>query len=251
MSIVNAAGLQTVNNMLEAKKSAVGNPNKMFQAILEEKLGPVSMSETTSSYNSSAVKSSSGDGMSYSNLADYYSNGLYDNSLYGSGLSGWDRLVYGSYPNYLAAIAAANGTLSGDSTYDAYISEASAEYGVPKNLIKAVISCESSFNPNAVSSSGAVGLMQLMPATARSLGVTNSYDPRQNIMGGTKYLSSLIKNFDGDLILAMAGYNMGGNRVKNLGITPNSPNESAYDSIPSGVMSYAKKVISKMAQYGG
>lgn len=240
------AAVQSVNSMLEAKRSAVGSPNDMFQAILEEKLGAGAVSETgASSYSSNK---STVDAAAYSELLNSYGT----DSLTGTGgLSGWDQLVNGSYANYLAAVSAAKGNSSSPSDYDMYIKEASAKYGVPENLIKAVIYCESSFNPNAVSKSGAVGLMQLMPSTAKGLGVTDSYNPRQNIMGGTKYLSSLIENFDGDLILAMAGYNMGGTKVKNLGITPNSQNESAYDSIPKGVMSYAKKVISKMSEYGG
>lgn len=219
-------GVQSVNSMLEAKKAAVGSPNRMFQAILEEKLGV-----SSSSYGS----------------ADYSSLYSVDSSQ-----TGWDELVNDGYANIIAKMAAEEGTgSSGETKYDEYIAAAAKEYGVAEELIKAVIACESSFNPNAVSKSGAVGLMQLMPATAKGLGVTNSYDPQQNIMGGTKYLSSLVENFDGDLILALAGYNMGGTRVAGYGITPNSNSESAYDAIPDSVMSYAKKVISKMAQYGG
>lgn len=244
----NIAAVQSVNSMLEAKISAVGSPKEMFQTILEEKLGAVSTIETTSSSDSSG---STVDGTAYSELFGSYGT---DSLLNSSGLSGWDQLIYGNYANYLAALAEAgdsSSTTSGTNIYDEYIEAASKAYGVPESLIKAVIACESSFDSDAVSSAGAVGLMQLMPATAAGLGVTDSYDPQQNIMGGTKYLSSLIKNFDGDLILALSGYNMGGTRVSNLGITPNSGSESAYDSIPSSVMSYAKKVIQKMAEYGG
>lgn len=231
------SAVQSVNSMLEAKKSAIGSPKAMFRDILEEKLG-VDAATSGGTINGSAY-------------ADLMLNGGTSALLDGTGMSGWEQLVHGNtYADYIASKVIKDGE-SGSTAYDAYIKEASQTYDVPEELIKAVIYCESSFNPNAVSKSGAVGLMQLMPATAKGLGVENSYDPRQNIMGGTKYLSSLIKNFDGDLILAMAGYNMGGTRVKNLGITPNSASESAYSSIPSGVMSYAKKVISKMAEYGG
>lgn len=238
------AAVQSVNSMLEAKINSVGSPKAMFQAILEEKLGVVSSTTGTSTSSASSATSANAD---YLELMNSY----YGTSGTGStnGLSGWDQLVYGSYVNQLLSQYDTSDNPSSTTAYDGYIKKASQEYGVPEALIKAVIACESSFNPNAVSKSGAVGLMQLMPSTAKGLGVSNSYDPEQNIMGGTKYLSSLLDNFDGDLILALSGYNMGGTKVKNLGITPNSSSESAYDSIPDGVMSYAKKVISKMAEY--
>lgn len=99
--------------------------------------------------------------------------------------------------------------------------EAAERYNVPKDLIKAIAKTESDFDPNATSGSGAQGLMQLMPATARELGVTNAYDPYQNVMGGTKYISQLLNKYDGDVKLALAAYNAGsGNVAKYGGIPP-------------------------------
>jgi membrane-bound lytic murein transglycosylase MltF len=98
--------------------------------------------------------------------------------------------------------------------------EAAEKYNVPKNLIKAIAKAESDFNPNATSGAGAQGIMQLMPATARELGVTDSYDPYQNIMGGTKYISEMLAKYDGNVSLALAAYNAGSNNVAKYGGIP-------------------------------
>lgn len=106
------------------------------------------------------------------------------------------------------------------SEYDAYFELAAATYDVSVSLLKAMAKTESDFNPDAVSHAGAIGIMQLMPATARELGVTDPYDPQQNIMGGAKYIAAQIKAFSAysnGLELAIAAYNAGGKAVRDAG----------------------------------
>lgn len=138
-------------------------------------------------------------------------------------------------------------TVQSVSSYDGLIKEAAQENGLDEALVKAVIQAESSYRADAVSSAGAQGLMQLMPATAASLGVTNSFDPAQNISGGTKYLKSLIDRF-GDLRLALAAYNTGPSRISGLNIT-DPDNASEYAKISERVRNYVSTVLSNYEAY--
>ena len=105
--------------------------------------------------------------------------------------------------------------------FDHIIQQAAQQHGVSEGLIKAVMHTESGFNVNARSPVGAQGLMQLMPATARRFNVSNAYDPHENIMAGAKYLAWLLKRFNGNTTLALAGYNAGeGNIAKYGGVPP-------------------------------
>lgn len=110
--------------------------------------------------------------------------------------------------------------LKTDKNLEEIYAEASQTYGVSTELLKAMTKQESNFNPNATSRSGAQGLMQLMPGTAAGLGVTNSYDPYQNIMGGAKYIRQMLDKYDGNVSLALAAYNAGSNNVDKYGGIP-------------------------------
>lgn len=105
--------------------------------------------------------------------------------------------------------------------YDAHIREAAALYRLPESFIRAVIRVESDYNPGVVSRVGAQGLMQLMPGTASRMGVRDAFDPRQNILGGARYLRILANSFGGDLILTIAAYNAGeGAVMRYRGVPP-------------------------------
>ncbi|MDR0490148.1 MAG: lytic transglycosylase domain-containing protein [Oscillospiraceae bacterium] len=109
---------------------------------------------------------------------------------------------------------------SGKFDLDAIFETAALRYNLPVGLLKAVAKAESSFRPDATSKCGAMGIMQLMPGTAKALGVTDAYDPEQNIMGGAKYLRQMLDKFGGDVSLALAAYNAGPANVTKYGGIP-------------------------------
>ncbi|WP_313998559.1 lytic transglycosylase domain-containing protein [uncultured Paenibacillus sp.] len=148
------------------------------------------------------------------------------------------------------AIDTAAGSSAGrPADFEELIAQAAARHGVNPSLIKAVIDTESNFNPNAVSSAGAKGLMQLMDGTARGLGVTDSFDPMQNIEGGTRFLSYLLDKYAGNTKAALAAYNAGPGRVDRLGIRTDADVENNLANLPGETQRYVGKVLKAMDRY--
>lgn len=118
------------------------------------------------------------------------------------------------------ATSSGNTSSSSSTSLDAYFEEAAEKYNVDVKLLKAIAHAESNFNPNATSSSGAMGVMQLMPSTAKSLGITDAYNAYDNIMGGAKVIAEHLANYNGDVSLALAAYNAGSGNVAKYGGVP-------------------------------
>lgn len=163
--------------------------------------------------------SGSGYGL-YKNYGNYNNYGLLGaGNLYGSqNIYGTNAGTFGQVLKNTASVQNSGGI---STPMDEIFEEASRETGVDVRLLKAVGKAESNFRASATSRCGAMGIMQLMPGTAKSLGVTDAYDAKQNIMAGSRYLAKLLDKYDGDTKLALAAYNAGsGNVAKYGGIPP-------------------------------
>ncbi len=170
----------------------------------------------------------------YENWYKYMSNvlnqiqGMSDYSSYTGQTTSGGRSFADIYNIMLGQNTAGNSAVTeraavietGSTSMDAIFEEAASLYNVPLNLLKAMGKAESGFDANAVSPAGAQGVMQLMPATARSLGVENPFDARSNIMGGAKYISQQLNKYNGNIDLALAAYNAGSGNVAKYGGVP-------------------------------
>lgn len=134
--------------------------------------------------------------------------------------------------NFADAVSSVLAKDGGETGYDNAFAAAAAQYQIPASLLKAVGKAESAFTATAVSRCGAQGIMQLMPGTARAMGVRDSFDPAQNIMGGAKYLRQMLDRFDGDVSLALAAYNAGPGTV------------ARCHGVPKSTQKYVSKVLS-------
>lgn len=127
-----------------------------------------------------------------------------------------------------SSVHAAGNVKPKQSRFHQIIVRVAKHYRVEIDLVKAIIRVESGYHPNAVSRSGAKGLMQLMPLTAEALGVTDCFDPAQNIEAGVRYFNKLKKEFSGSIVLALAAYNAGPGRVKKCGGIPDLGRTKQY-----------------------
>lgn len=194
--------------------------------------------------NPLSATNGSGDSSLFEMLLNQYQNGSLDGSE-AADLSSLTSDLLGPLsglpPVYTLESADTDSDASGN--YESLIASAAAKYGVDPALIKGVIRTESGFDAGAVSSAGAKGLMQLMDATAKSLGVTNSLDPAQNIDGGTKYLAYLLRKYEGSVQVALAAYNAGPGRVDRLGISTDSDLAAKLHTLPEETQRYVSKVL--------
>jgi hypothetical protein len=130
--------------------------------------------------------------------------------------------------------------------YDSYLQEAARLYQLPLAFLRAVVHIESDFDPNVVSVDGAMGLMQLMPFTAQRMGVINPYDPRQNIMGGARFLRILANQWQGDLVLTVASYNAGAGAVERYkGVPPYTETRRYVNRVIDRYYSYRSGGLSR------
>lgn len=204
LTLMDISALQSLGSVQSYANEGSASPS-MFDSLLQEMLGSSSITNSLSSQSSSVLQNESareslryaGANQAYqpSNLLDILSTSISQ------------------------ATSTTSSTNNGN--YSSIIKQAAEKYNLSEKLISSVIRQESNFNSNDVSRSGAQGLMQLMPGTAKFLGVSNSFDPYQNVMGGAKYLRQMLNQFDGNIEHALAAYNAGpGNVKKHGGIPP-------------------------------
>ncbi|XRD25694.1 lytic transglycosylase domain-containing protein [Lysinibacillus fusiformis] len=230
-SLMEIQALQTLGSTDGSSTNALTDNQSIFSDMMNELLGDASTASNAKLSSLLGLGTASAD--IFNQLANT-SEGTLESLLYkGSNAvyvpesvkqalaSSYGHIKLDSYvsDNVIGSTAYAN-SLAGADQYAAIIEKASATYGVPEKLIAAVIKQESNFNPSVVSHAGAQGLMQLMPQTAQYLGVTNAFDPEQNIMAGAKYLRQMLDKFNNDPTLALAAYNAGASRVTKYGGIP-------------------------------
>ncbi|MER2105338.1 MAG: lytic transglycosylase domain-containing protein [Solibacillus sp.] len=224
--------IQALQSMDSTSNSSVlSNGSSIFSELIEGML-----EDASSSLNEAYNKLGSGMNATTATTTpngDYLANLLYQGAnapqLHKEPTKTIDNYVSTDYTGQQAY----ENVLQGAEQYAALIQKAAKQYDVPEKLIASVMKQESNFNSTALSHAGATGLMQLMPATAKYLGVQDATDPEQNIMGGAKYLRQMLDQFDNNISVALAAYNAGPGNVRK------------YDGIPpfKETTNYVKKVM--------
>jgi soluble lytic murein transglycosylase-like protein len=215
-NIQNIMKLALISNMMKSKSDDSG----VFDIIMYSLLG--SMSNNTG-YNSTPLTN-------FEDIETVLNNNLVAN-LNSNKLDNIDT-------SNKVSITSEN--KNADATIDMAVKNSAQKYGIDENLIKSIIKKESSFNPNAVSSAGAKGLMQIMPFNFKSLGITDPFNIEQNIEAGTKLLKQYLDKFDGNIEMGLMAYNAGPGTMKKRGV--NSPNE--LYKMPKETQHYVPKVMS-------
>ncbi|WP_342570684.1 lytic transglycosylase domain-containing protein [Paenibacillus sp. FSL R5-0749] len=233
--------LSNVNNQTSGSQPDAGSTVD-FANVMDGLLG-TGANSTSNTDSTATVSKRSSDGLLWLQLGSTYNPDI--NTAGSSSVS--NNIVESLLSSSNTGIVDPGASVPTD--FESLIAEASAKYGVPESLIKAVIDTESNFNPNVVSSAGAKGLMQLMDGTAAGLGVNNSFDPAQNIDAGTKYLSLQLQRFGGEVKMALAAYNAGPGRVSRLGVSSDSELMSVLNRLPSETQNYISKVEKAQSKY--
>lgn len=194
------------------------------------------------------LKNTLGDSPSFDLVLESVTNAMIDKggSIDGLNLGNIDLkdLGYGGGTKLVPDVRHTSSNIKSDNPkLDEIVENVSRKFGVDKDLIMSVIKQESSFQPNCVSEAGAMGLMQLMPGTAKEMGVNNPFDMEENINGGTKYLRGLLDMYGNSKELALAAYNAGSGTLQNVGVK----NKSDIEKLPYETRDYVKKV---MKNYG-